>query len=312
MINIIIIGFGSHVRKNILPLFNRMKRKVTILKILATKARKENVVEEGQEYSTEQFDSTALVGMDWVYIATPISTHGKLIRKALEKNSNVVCEKVLTHSLSEAEKLFTYAESRGKKLYEVCMYRYHKQYIYLENFIKQNKILIRQIDIEFKIPHIDPENIRYKDKEGGALYDLGYYPISLAVSLFSVGLPKEYKILQENPYQTNTKGCASWVINGIRVNASWAIGDEYSNKATVFLDESKFIFERIFSKPHDFETILKCNTKAANEEIYLGSDDQFKNMFDYYFSEQGYEEERDRTLAVIKILSFLRSSKSHA
>ena len=73
----------------------------------------------GKEKIAEFLDS-----IDAVYIATPHSTHGEYIRKALESGKHVLCEKPLTLDDKEAKELFELAEDRSLILLEAIKTAY--------------------------------------------------------------------------------------------------------------------------------------------------------------------------------------------
>ena len=55
--------------------------------------------------------------IDWVFIATPDSTHYGIVNKCIEKKVNIFCEKPLTKTYSQSLKLFHKAEKNNVNIF---------------------------------------------------------------------------------------------------------------------------------------------------------------------------------------------------
>lgn len=100
--------------------------------------------------------------LDWIFIATPNSTHYQIVKKCLEFKINVFCEKPLSTNLDEAEQLFKIAKKNKVKLYVSDIYSF------------QNK-KIKKIILNNKIKRT--KNVKGKDHE--FLYRFMYHDISI-------------------------------------------------------------------------------------------------------------------------------------
>ena len=100
--------------------------------------------------------------LDWIFIATPNSTHYQIVKKCLELKINVFCEKPLSTNLDEAEQLFRIAKKNKVKLYVSDIYSF------------QNK-KIKKIILNNKIKRT--KNVKGKDYE--FLYRFMYHDISI-------------------------------------------------------------------------------------------------------------------------------------
>ena len=67
--------------------------------------------------------------LDWIFIATPNSTHYQIVKKCLELKINVFCEKPLSTNLDEAEQLFRIAKKNKVKLYVSDIYSFQNKKI---------------------------------------------------------------------------------------------------------------------------------------------------------------------------------------
>ncbi len=80
--------------------------------------------------------------LDWIFVATPNSTHYRVVKECLNHKINVFCEKPLTTNFKNAQKLFKIAKKNKVKLYVSDVYFFHKKNIkkiLLNNKIKRAK-----------------------------------------------------------------------------------------------------------------------------------------------------------------------------
>lgn len=125
--------------------------------------------------------------IDAVYIPLPNHLHVEWAIKALEKGKHVLVEKPLGLSRREAQVLAdTAARFPQLKIMEGFMYRHHPQWLYTRELVKTQEIgSLTTIHCFFSYYNADPENVRNKaDIGGGALMDIGCYPVSLSRYLF--------------------------------------------------------------------------------------------------------------------------------
>ncbi len=121
--------------------------------------------------------------VDVVYVATPHSAHRTAAGLALAAGKPVLCEKPFTLNVREAEELVSLARERGLFLME-AMWTYCNPVIRrLLEIIRDGAIGdIRTIQADFGFPGPADPTHRLRDPAlgGGALLDLGVYPISFA------------------------------------------------------------------------------------------------------------------------------------
>jgi predicted dehydrogenase len=99
----------------------------------------------------------------------------------------VLCEKPIGLSVIEAEELANAAAAQPHlKVMEAFMYRFHPQWQAARQLVRDGRIgELRTIDTQFSYFNDDPLNIRNQPGiGGGALMDIGCYPISLSRFLF--------------------------------------------------------------------------------------------------------------------------------
>ena len=134
--------------------------------------------------------------VDAVYISTPHTLHAELSIKAAGKGKHILCEKPAAVNLLEGQKVINSVREAGVFYVEGFMYRCHPQIPALLKLIKDNKIgKINKIisSFGFDMKKIIP-NSRLFDKNlaGGAILDVGLYPISFSRLIAGVATGKKF------------------------------------------------------------------------------------------------------------------------
>ncbi len=142
----------------------------------------------GIEHAYGSYDELlADSNIDAVYIPLPNHMHVPWSLRAIEAGKHVLCEKPIGLSVMEAEELANVAAAApALKVMEAFMYRFHPQWQAARKLVREGRIgELRTIDTQFSYFNDDPGNIRNQPGiGGGALMDIGCYPISLSRFLF--------------------------------------------------------------------------------------------------------------------------------
>lgn len=119
--------------------------------------------------------------VDAVYIPLPNHLHGEWTIKAARAGKHVLCEKPLALNAQEAEQMASACADADVILLEAFMYRFHPQTIHLKRLVDDGVVGPIQVvrgGFSFFMPYSD--NVRwFPEMGGGALMDVGCYPISL-------------------------------------------------------------------------------------------------------------------------------------
>lgn len=121
--------------------------------------------------------------IDAVYIPLPNNMHKEWTIRAAEAGKHVLCEKPFSMDASEAAEMVEACEKHGVKLAEAFMYRHHPRYTRIKEIIVSGEIgTIRGIHGTFTF-NSSANTTNFRNDQamgGGALYDIGVYPISAA------------------------------------------------------------------------------------------------------------------------------------
>ncbi|MFI2435710.1 Gfo/Idh/MocA family protein [Streptomyces sp. NPDC018693] len=152
--------------------------------------------------------------IDVVYVATPHAAHRAAAGLCLESGRNVLCEKPFTLNVREAEELVALARREGRFLME-AMWMYCNPVIRrLRDLVADGAIGdVRTVQADFGLEGPFPPSHRLRDPEqgGGALLDLGVYPVSFAQLL--LGEPSRVvaqAVLSEEGVDLQTGMVLSW------------------------------------------------------------------------------------------------------
>ena len=148
-------------------------------KLIATASNSGKVFGDFENKSYESLINDK--NIDAIYIATINNSHVDLIKKIIETQKKILCEKPIATSLQsflEVEKLML---DKKIKFYEGIAYYSHPQTIEILNLIDNDEIgNIEKIEstFGFKARYRPSSRLYNKELGGGSILDLGCYPIS--------------------------------------------------------------------------------------------------------------------------------------
>jgi predicted dehydrogenase len=132
--------------------------------------------------------------VDAVFIATPPSRHAADCVLFLEAGKHVLCEKPFTLNASQAQQVFETASRNNCFVMEALWSRFMPAYEVLGRLLDEGKIgkpLVVEADFGF-MNEVDPGSRLFDlARGGGALLDLGIYPVQLSTLVF--GAPDRIK-----------------------------------------------------------------------------------------------------------------------
>tara|TARA_Y100000992_G_C21271741_1_gene497304 strand:+ start:737 stop:1720 length:984 start_codon:yes stop_codon:yes gene_type:complete len=144
--------------------------------------------------------------IDSIYISTLNNTHANLIYLCAESKKNILCEKPFAINLNEARTISEKIKNLNSLFYEGIAYRSHPQTKEIIKMINEDEIgEIEKIDSSFgfKVKKVNVKSRLFnKDFGGGAILDLGCYPVSF-MYLFS-SIDQDLKIINAKGSFANT------------------------------------------------------------------------------------------------------------
>jgi predicted dehydrogenase len=140
--------------------------------------------------------------VDVIYIATPHGFHHEHTLLCLQHRKAVLCEKPLAINLKQVKEMIEFSRKQKVFLMEAFWTKFLPQYQKVTELIKSGEIgFIKMIEADFGFKAGNPTPQRMYDPAlgGGALLDVGLYPVFLAISL--LGKPLDVHSLM-SPYDT--------------------------------------------------------------------------------------------------------------
>lgn len=150
---------------------------------------------------------------DAVYIATPHTSHLEYSVKSLQKGKPVLCEKPVGVSAAEVDAIINAARENNVYFCEAMWTWFSDVALKVKEWISEERIgKIKSVHIDYAFPGLlMSKNSRVLTPEtaGGALLDVGIYPITYCYNLF--GVPDSVK-------------CDGVIKNGIDVSETVVLG----------------------------------------------------------------------------------------
>ncbi|MFJ9705689.1 Gfo/Idh/MocA family protein [Streptomyces sp. NPDC101234] len=205
--------------------------------------------------------------IDVVYVATPHSAHRAAAGLCLEAGRNVLCEKAFTVNGREAEELVALAKEHDRFLME-AMWTYCNPLVRrLTALVADGAIgAVRTVQADFGLEGPFPPAHRLRDPAlgGGALLDLGVYPVSFAHLL--LGEPDAMSaraVLSEEGVDLQTGALLSWesgalamvhcsIVGGTGTSASITGSQGRIDIPDGFFHPERFVLHRDGRDPEEF------------------------------------------------------------
>jgi len=205
--------------------------------------------------------------VDAIYVSTPHPLHAANARLALEHGKHVLVEKPFTLNRAEAESVAALAEERGLVVLEAMWTRYLPHMVRIRELLRDGAIGdVRTLiaDHTQLLPDDPTHRINALELGGGALLDLGIYPISFAWDLF--GAPRTIQSTATfKPTGADAQVAVQFGYEAGRVASTVSASDTRGpNRAVVLGTEGRIEIDAVWYTPTTFRLI--DNDGAVREE----------------------------------------------
>lgn len=150
--------------------------------------------------------------IDAVYISLPNHLHSQWSIAALQAGKHVLCEKPFAMNVAEVELMVKAAKENDRLLVEAVWSRWHPRMARLVELVKAGNIgEIISIDSSFTFPgSIDGNYRATKEMGGGALFDVGVYPLHAMAALVGDQAKVVIKNIETNIGPTGVDLTSKW------------------------------------------------------------------------------------------------------
>jgi predicted dehydrogenase len=223
--------------------------------------------------------------VDALYISTLNNTHLDLIELCAQNKKNILCEKPFCLNLAEAKQIEKSLIDNKVMFFEAIAYLSHPQTDQIFNLIDSGEIgEIESIESSFgfKVRKIDPKSRLFNKKlGGGAILDVGCYPLSFISLFVKNGNKIEFKNIQGEICHTNVDidTSANLLVNSnIKCKIKISLKRFYQNNSIIngtkgsivvnfpWLPEKK-VFLEVFSKNRYYKTFINSNLSVYANQI---------------------------------------------
>jgi predicted dehydrogenase len=228
--------------------------------------------------------------VDAVYIPLPNHLHVRWSMRALSAGKHVLCEKPIGLSVAEAEQLAGAAAAHPKlKAMEAFMYRFHPQWQAARQIVRDGRIgRLRTVHTHFSYYNDDPQNIRNQsDIGGGALMDIGCYPISLSRFIFDAEPERVMGHIERDP-KMQVDRLVSATLEFFQGTSTFTCGTQLvpHQRVNIFGTSGRLEIEIPFNAPPDkpCRAWLTIGTKPGTpiEELTFDTCDQYTLQADAF------------------------------
>jgi dTDP-3,4-didehydro-2,6-dideoxy-alpha-D-glucose 3-reductase len=218
-------------------------------------------------------DLLARDDIDAVYLPLPAMLHAEWITRALSAGKHVLAEKPMTGDHATTVRLLDQARAAGLVLMENFMFLQHTQHTRVRDLLSAIGQL-RYFSSTFTIPPKTPEDIRYRpDIGGGALLDIGVYPLRAALRFLGPGLQvtgatmRVREVVLGGDVLLHTP-------HGVAAHVSFGMEHAYRTSYEFAGCDGVLATDRVFTPPATYQPVVTITRQNRREELTLPSDDQ--------------------------------------
>jgi len=242
-----------------------------------------------------EFDCSSTLGydsllespdIDAVYVPLPTMLATEWIEKALLAGKHVLAEKPLTAATESTVRLLRLARTNRLVLLENVAFMHHAQHAAVLELLDKGAIgELRDFSSAFTIPPLPSGNIRYQPNVGGgALLDMGIYPIRAALRFLGHGIEVVGAVLRQ---QAQTGAVVSGRIlgytqRGIAIDLSFGMQHSYRSSYEFAGSTGRLMLDRAFTPSATHQPVIRVERQDHREQITLPADDQLANVIAFF------------------------------
>lgn len=317
-INIGVLGCSDIAQKAIIPAILELDDCYNLIGIASRSS--DRAATFAKKFATQVFDGYDTLiqnkNLDAIYIPLPNSLHYEWIKKSLNQGLSVLVEKSMACKFEQVNELNELARIKNLVLIENFQFRFHPQLALIKDIIDSGKIgELRNISSSFGFPPFtDENNIRYdKDLGGGALLDVGAYPIKISQIIMGDDIYVSSASLYVDPaLDVDIWGSAFLKQKNGNLTAQISFGFDHHYQCNLEIWGSKgfIVAPRIFTAPPNFEAVIELQTNTQNETIKVPLANHYKKMLDHFYAQfmnrNNLEDEFKQNISQARLLDELK------
>jgi len=312
-----IIGFGRMGRQY----FDCFKIKSNLFRLSGISSKTSSNIKELNFYNSYK-DLIKAKEIDAIYISTLNNTHRDLVILANNYNKKILCEKPLGINFSEVQELHSLLKKKKEIFLEAIAYRAHPIIPAIFEILNDREIgQLKKIESNFgfKVRKIKKESRLFnKEVGGGAILDLGCYPLSF-FNLFDK--KNDIKVIRSNfelcETDVDIDGKISLKINNkIDAIGKVSLRENLDNKCRIYCENAIITIPSPWLPTN--KTFIEIETKSRYFKRLISSD---KNVYQHlleassiFFSKKNEKSKFlvgiDESLKISKIIDLWKNERS--
>ncbi|MET9078422.1 Gfo/Idh/MocA family oxidoreductase [Streptomyces sp. NPDC004232] len=217
--------------------------------------------------------------IDAVYVPLPTGLHAEWIESALVAGKHVLAEKPLTTRHPDTLALTAIANRLGLTLQENLTAARHRLHTAVSELVAAGEIgELRGMEACFGIPSLPATDVRYaSDLGGGALLDVGVYPLYAATRFLGAGLSVAGATQKTDPARGVDVAGHALLYSASGVAAQVTFGFEHAYRCSYRLwgSEGVLSVDRAYTPPPAFNPLIRLVHADREREVVVPAEDQF-------------------------------------
>ncbi|WP_171116770.1 MULTISPECIES: Gfo/Idh/MocA family oxidoreductase [Streptomyces] len=218
----------------------------------------------------------AVPDLDAVYVPLPNALHAEWVLRALDSGHHVLAEKPLTTRGDLTREAVRRAAERRLALVENFLFVHHPQHARVRALIGDEIGELRQMSAAFAIPPRPAGDIRHRpDLGGGALLDVGVYPLKAAQYFLGTGLHVAGAALRYGSTGVDVEGSVLLRrADGVCAQLSFGMDHAYTSRYELWGTRGRVTVNRAFTPPADHRPEVTVERDGRTRGVGLPAADQ--------------------------------------
>ncbi|MEU6021912.1 Gfo/Idh/MocA family oxidoreductase [Micromonospora sp. NPDC047134] len=308
-----LLGCADFAIRRMLPAIDRCPD--TLLTAVASRDRStaRNTAQRFGACAAESYEAVlAAPDVEAVYVPVPAALHASWVERALLAGKHVLAEKPLTTAYSDTLRLAALAREAGLVLAENVLFVHHGQHAHVRRLLADGAIgELRAASATFTVPARPADDIRLRPElDGGALWDVGVYPLRAAMHLLGNDLEVIGATLTHHPeYEVDLGGAALLRrADGVTAQLTFGLDHQYESSYRLVGSTGRIELTHAFTPPAEHRPTIRLTTSAGVREITLDAQDQCTRAMASFAAaiREGRPGTEDAVVAQARLLDDLR------
>ncbi|WP_229397728.1 Gfo/Idh/MocA family protein [Micromonospora okii] len=256
--------------------------------------------------------------VDAVYVSVHTGGHAALARAALAAGKHALVEKPLATTEADGAAVLAAARAAGRVVMENRMFVHHGQHATAAGLVADGAIgELRVLSAAMAIPPLPAGDIRHRaDLGGGALLDVGYYPLHAALLHLAGPLAVVGATRQTDPrYDVEVGGAALLRdATGVAAHLTYGFTHAYRSSYELWGERGRIVLERAFTPAAGWQPVLRLERQDRVELRTLPAEDHFVGALGEFLAavrgERDLAAHGERTLAGLALIDAIRAASA--